>query len=195
GLFDAVVKWYSTPTTASLGRLVLPFLFPDLPSFPRVADLILHLRSLDAQLSSAAPDPALLTTNPPVISLRRGSLLSTRPLLPLHPRSQLLPLATKGARRAVRREEVVAVVGVVEGAVVEVVEGAVVEVVEGAVVGGGSGSGGGGGRGSGSGGGGGGGGSGGGGSGASQQQQSQQQQPQQQRQHQFQGQHQQTQQQ
>ncbi|CAI7744539.1 unnamed protein product [Closterium sp. NIES-54] len=65
GLFDAVVKRYSTPTTVSLGRLVLPFLFPDLPSFPHVADLILHLRSLNAQLRSAAPDPVLLTTNPP----------------------------------------------------------------------------------------------------------------------------------
>ncbi|CAI7843079.1 unnamed protein product [Closterium sp. NIES-54] len=168
GHFDAVVKRYSTPTTASLGRLVLHFLFPNLPSFPRVADLILHLRSLDAQLRSAAPDPALLTTNPPTmwmtlyllsthlpdrfatallssppssrgVPLRSLPPLSTRHLLPLHPRSQLLPLATKGARRAVRREEVVAVVGVVEGAAVEVVEGAVVEVVEGAVVGGGGG--------------------------------------------------------
>ncbi|CAI7888945.1 unnamed protein product [Closterium sp. NIES-53] len=165
GLFDVVVKRYSTPTTTSLGCLVLPFLFPDLPSFPRVADLIQHLRSLDAQLRSVAPDPALLTTNPPAmwmtlyllstclpdrfatallssppssrgVPLRSLPLLTTRPLLPLHPRSQLLPLATKGARRVVRREEVVAVVGVVEGAAVEVVEGAVVEVVEGAVVGG-----------------------------------------------------------
>ncbi|CAI7907334.1 unnamed protein product [Closterium sp. NIES-54] len=67
GIFNAVVKRYSTPTTASLGRLVLPFLFPDLPSFPRVTDPILHLRSLDAQLRYAAPDPALLITNPPAM--------------------------------------------------------------------------------------------------------------------------------
>ncbi|CAI7805921.1 unnamed protein product [Closterium sp. NIES-54] len=182
GLFDAVVKWYSTPTTASLGRLVLPFLFPDLPSFPRVADLILHLRSLDAQLRSAAPDLALLTTNPPPpprdvddtvppfhlldrFATARDHFLAVNPmsltidlfeerlttvedlalslaaasstvLPPIFEGSQLLPLATKGARRAVRREEVVEVVGVVEGAAVEVVEGVVVEVVEGAVVGG-----------------------------------------------------------
>ncbi|CAI7840165.1 unnamed protein product [Closterium sp. NIES-53] len=58
GLFDADVKHYSTPTTASLGRLRL---------------------------------------------------------LPLHQRWQPLPLAIKGARRGVRREEVVAVVGVAEG--------------------------------------------------------------------------------
>ncbi|CAI7758800.1 unnamed protein product [Closterium sp. NIES-54] len=206
-LFDVVVKRYSTPTTATLGRLVLPFLFPDLPSFPRVADLILHLRLLDAQLRSAAPDADLLVTNPPVMwmtlylvstrlpdrvatahhhfplstpchslltSLGRGSLL----LRLAHPlaaaSSAVLPPIFEGkrARRVVRREEVVAVVGVAEGAAVEVVEGAVVEVVEGAVVGGGGGGGGGG-----SGGGGGGGGSG-GGSGASQQQQPQQQQQQ-----------------
>ncbi|CAI7853063.1 unnamed protein product [Closterium sp. NIES-54] len=67
GLFDVVVKRYSTPTTVSLGCLVLPFLFPDLPSFSRVADLILHLYSLDAQLRSAALDRALLTTNPPAM--------------------------------------------------------------------------------------------------------------------------------
>ncbi|CAI7839842.1 unnamed protein product [Closterium sp. NIES-54] len=48
GLFDAIVKRYSTPTTMSLSRLMLPFLFPDLPSFLRVADLIQHLRLLDA---------------------------------------------------------------------------------------------------------------------------------------------------
>ncbi|CAI7732647.1 unnamed protein product, partial [Closterium sp. NIES-53] len=36
GLFDAIIKRYSTPTTESLRRLVLPFLFPDLPSFHRV---------------------------------------------------------------------------------------------------------------------------------------------------------------
>ncbi|CAI7771077.1 unnamed protein product [Closterium sp. NIES-54] len=77
GLFDVVVKRYSTPTTASLGRLVLPFLFPNLPSFPRVADLILHLRSLDAQLRSAAPDADLLATNPPAMWMTLY-LLSTR---------------------------------------------------------------------------------------------------------------------
>ncbi|CAI7731818.1 unnamed protein product [Closterium sp. NIES-54] len=180
GLFYAVVKRYSTPTTASLGRLVLPFLFPDLPSFPRVADLILHVRSLDAQLCSAAPDPNLLATNLPamwmtlyLLSTRlldrfataRDHFLAVNPmsltidlfeerlttvedlarslaaasstvLPPIFEGSQLLPLATKGARRAVRREEVVAVVRMAEGAAVEVVEGAVVEVVEGAVVGG-----------------------------------------------------------
>ncbi|CAI7833354.1 unnamed protein product [Closterium sp. NIES-54] len=180
GLFDTVVKRYSTPATASLGRLVLPFLFPDLPSFPRVANLILHLHSLDAQLRSAAPDPALLTINPPAMwmtlyllstrlpdrfAIARDHFLTINPmsltidlfeerlttvedlarsldatsstvLPPIFEGSQLLSLAPKGARRAVRREEEVAVVGVVEGAAVEVVEGAVVEVVEGAVVGG-----------------------------------------------------------
>ncbi|CAI7892949.1 unnamed protein product [Closterium sp. NIES-53] len=77
GLFHAVVKGYSTSTIASLGRLVLPFLFPDLPSFPRVADLIMHLRSLDAQLRSAARDANLLATNPLAMWMTLY-LLSTR---------------------------------------------------------------------------------------------------------------------
>ncbi|CAI7853761.1 unnamed protein product, partial [Closterium sp. NIES-54] len=64
GLFDAIIKRYSTPTTESLRRLVLPFLFPDLPSFHRVPGLVLHLRSLDAQLRSAAPHDALLAAKP-----------------------------------------------------------------------------------------------------------------------------------
>ncbi|CAI7905918.1 unnamed protein product [Closterium sp. NIES-54] len=77
GLFGTVVKRYSTPTTASLGCLVLPFLFPDLPSFMHVAALILHLRSLDAQPRSAGPDGDLLATNPPEMWMTLY-LLSTR---------------------------------------------------------------------------------------------------------------------
>ncbi|CAI7871584.1 unnamed protein product, partial [Closterium sp. NIES-53] len=63
--YDAVVVRYSTPATVSLGRHVLPFLFPDLPLFHGVADLILHLRSLNAQLRAAATEPALLAKDPP----------------------------------------------------------------------------------------------------------------------------------
>ncbi|CAI7846330.1 unnamed protein product [Closterium sp. NIES-54] len=42
----AIKARYATPTTVSLGRLFLRFLFPDLVSFERTADLITHLHSL-----------------------------------------------------------------------------------------------------------------------------------------------------
>ncbi|CAI7765158.1 unnamed protein product, partial [Closterium sp. NIES-54] len=44
-LYDAVVARYSSPPTAALSRLFLPYLFPDLAAFPTVADLITHLRT------------------------------------------------------------------------------------------------------------------------------------------------------
>ncbi|CAI7876732.1 unnamed protein product [Closterium sp. NIES-53] len=42
-LYTAVVARYSSPASAALGRLSLPYLFPDLASFHTVADLITHL--------------------------------------------------------------------------------------------------------------------------------------------------------
>ncbi|CAI7907386.1 unnamed protein product [Closterium sp. NIES-54] len=58
-LYDAVVARYSSPTTAALSRLALPFLFPDLAAFPTVADLITHLRTIDTRyrLSFYVPPP------------------------------------------------------------------------------------------------------------------------------------------
>ncbi|CAI7842385.1 unnamed protein product, partial [Closterium sp. NIES-54] len=44
-LYDAVVVHYSSPATAGLSRLMLPYLFLDLAAFPTVADLITHLRT------------------------------------------------------------------------------------------------------------------------------------------------------
>ncbi|CAI5981113.1 unnamed protein product [Closterium sp. NIES-64] len=44
-LYDAVVARYSSPATAALSRLMLPYLFPDLAAFSTVADLITHLRT------------------------------------------------------------------------------------------------------------------------------------------------------
>ncbi|CAI7854340.1 unnamed protein product [Closterium sp. NIES-53] len=45
-LYDAVVARYSSPATAALSRLMLPYLFPDLAAFPTVADLTTALRFL-----------------------------------------------------------------------------------------------------------------------------------------------------
>ncbi|CAI7856009.1 unnamed protein product [Closterium sp. NIES-54] len=54
-LYDAVVARYSSPATAALCRLMLPYLFPDLAAFATVADLITHLRTSDAHDRAALP--------------------------------------------------------------------------------------------------------------------------------------------
>ncbi|CAI7907661.1 unnamed protein product [Closterium sp. NIES-54] len=54
-LCDAVVARYSSPATAALSRLMLPYLFPDLAAFPTVADLITHLRTSDTRYRAALP--------------------------------------------------------------------------------------------------------------------------------------------
>ncbi|CAI7743766.1 unnamed protein product [Closterium sp. NIES-53] len=62
----AIKARYATPTTISLGRLFLPFLFPDLASFERTADLITHLRSLDSSYRAACTDAQLALLPPPM---------------------------------------------------------------------------------------------------------------------------------
>ncbi|CAI7748895.1 unnamed protein product [Closterium sp. NIES-54] len=54
-LYDAVVARYSSPATAALGRLLLPYLFPELSAFATVEDLVSHLRVSDARYRAAAP--------------------------------------------------------------------------------------------------------------------------------------------
>ncbi|CAI7888941.1 unnamed protein product [Closterium sp. NIES-53] len=46
---------YSSPATAALSRLMLPYLFPDLAAFATVADLITHLCTSDARYRVALP--------------------------------------------------------------------------------------------------------------------------------------------
>ncbi|CAI7868681.1 unnamed protein product [Closterium sp. NIES-53] len=54
-LYDAEVARYSSPATAALSRLILPYLFPDLSAFPTVADLITYLRTSDTRYRAALP--------------------------------------------------------------------------------------------------------------------------------------------
>ncbi|CAI7873169.1 unnamed protein product, partial [Closterium sp. NIES-54] len=54
-LYDAVVAHYSSPTTTTLSRLMLPYLFPDLAAFATVADLVAHLHTSDARYRAALP--------------------------------------------------------------------------------------------------------------------------------------------
>ncbi|CAI7895550.1 unnamed protein product, partial [Closterium sp. NIES-54] len=67
-LYDAVVARYSSPATAALSRLFLPYLFPDLAAFPTVADLITHLRTSNTRYRAALP-AEFCAKNPPPIYL------------------------------------------------------------------------------------------------------------------------------
>ncbi|CAI7812452.1 unnamed protein product, partial [Closterium sp. NIES-53] len=63
-LYDAVVARYSSPATAALSRLFLPYLLPDLTAFPTVTDLITHLRTSDTRYRAALP-AEFCAKNPP----------------------------------------------------------------------------------------------------------------------------------
>ncbi|CAI7807763.1 unnamed protein product [Closterium sp. NIES-54] len=63
-LYDAVVVRYSSPATAALGRLMLPYLFPELSAFATVEDLVTHLRTSDARYR-AALGADFFDSNPP----------------------------------------------------------------------------------------------------------------------------------
>ncbi|CAI7875198.1 unnamed protein product [Closterium sp. NIES-54] len=64
-LYDAVVARYSSPTTAALSRLMLPYLFRDLAAFATVADLVAHLRTSDARYRVALPTEFCAKNPPP----------------------------------------------------------------------------------------------------------------------------------
>ncbi|CAI7889220.1 unnamed protein product [Closterium sp. NIES-54] len=65
-LYDAVVARYSSPATAALSRLFLPYLFPDLSAFPTVTDLITHLRTSDTRYRAALPAEFCAKNPPPM---------------------------------------------------------------------------------------------------------------------------------
>ncbi|CAI7934404.1 unnamed protein product, partial [Closterium sp. NIES-54] len=65
-LYDAVVARYSSPATAALSRLFLPYLFPDLTAFPTVTELITHLRTSDTRYRAALPAEFCAKNPPPM---------------------------------------------------------------------------------------------------------------------------------
>ncbi|CAI7883142.1 unnamed protein product, partial [Closterium sp. NIES-53] len=65
-LYDAVVASYSSPATAALGRLLLPYLFPELSAFATVKDLVSHLRASDARYRAGVPADFLERNPPPM---------------------------------------------------------------------------------------------------------------------------------
>ncbi|CAI7750501.1 unnamed protein product [Closterium sp. NIES-54] len=66
-LYDAVVARYSSPATAALNRLMLPYLFPDLAAFATGADLVAHLRTSDARYRAALPTEFCAKNPPPYV--------------------------------------------------------------------------------------------------------------------------------
>ncbi|CAI7811960.1 unnamed protein product [Closterium sp. NIES-53] len=54
-LYDSIVARYSSPSTAALSRLMLPYLFPELEAFATVADLNTNLRTNDARYRTMLP--------------------------------------------------------------------------------------------------------------------------------------------
>ncbi|CAI7730690.1 unnamed protein product [Closterium sp. NIES-54] len=67
-LYDAVVARYSSPATAVIGRLLLPYVFPELLAFATVADLVTHLRTsvTDARYRATVLAEFLPTNQPPM---------------------------------------------------------------------------------------------------------------------------------
>ncbi|CAI7787833.1 unnamed protein product [Closterium sp. NIES-54] len=69
-LYNTVVARYSSPATAALGCLLLPYLFPELSSFATVEDLVSHLRASDARYHAAVPADTTLTPLPAPVPVR-----------------------------------------------------------------------------------------------------------------------------
>ncbi|CAI7896943.1 unnamed protein product [Closterium sp. NIES-54] len=104
----AIKARYATPTTVSLGRLFLPFLFPDLALFERSAYLIAHLRSLDSSYRASSTDAQLALLPPPmaitiyfITTSLPGRLASVRDVLLLKHPSELTIEVLKSALKDV----------------------------------------------------------------------------------------------
>ncbi|CAI7887829.1 unnamed protein product [Closterium sp. NIES-53] len=63
-LYDAVVARFSSPATDALGRLILPYLFPELSTFATIEDLITHLRTSNIRYRAALA-AEFVDKNPP----------------------------------------------------------------------------------------------------------------------------------
>ncbi|CAI7748863.1 unnamed protein product, partial [Closterium sp. NIES-53] len=87
-----IVARYSSPATAAIGRLSLPYLFPDLSAFATVADLITHLRTSDLRYRAALP-PDFLAKNPPRMYLTLYHLVTRLPDSLRSVRDQFLALS------------------------------------------------------------------------------------------------------
>ncbi|CAI7795464.1 unnamed protein product [Closterium sp. NIES-54] len=102
-LYAAVVACYSSPTTAALGRQLLPYLFPELTAFATVEDLVSHLRTSDACYRATIPvefldrnKPSMFITLYFIVTRLPDSLRSVRDhFLSLDPTSLTFDLLEK----------------------------------------------------------------------------------------------------
>ncbi|CAI7838345.1 unnamed protein product, partial [Closterium sp. NIES-53] len=65
-LYDAVLARYSSPANATLGRLILSYLFPELSAFATVEDLITHLRTSNTRYRASLKAEFLDKNLPPM---------------------------------------------------------------------------------------------------------------------------------
>ncbi|CAI7838587.1 unnamed protein product [Closterium sp. NIES-54] len=65
-LYDTIVARHSSPATAALGRLLLPYLFLELSAIATLEDLVSHLRTSDARYCAALPAKFLAKNPPPM---------------------------------------------------------------------------------------------------------------------------------
>ncbi|CAI7735966.1 unnamed protein product [Closterium sp. NIES-53] len=77
-LYDAVVARYSSPATAALGRLILPYLFRELSAFATFEDLITHLCTNDTRYRAALP-VEFLDKNPPPMYITHYFIVTRLP--------------------------------------------------------------------------------------------------------------------
>ncbi|CAI7768319.1 unnamed protein product [Closterium sp. NIES-53] len=66
-LYDVVDTRYSSTATAALGRLLLPYLFPELSAFATVEDLVSHLRTSDTRYRATVHAEFLDRNQPPML--------------------------------------------------------------------------------------------------------------------------------
>ncbi|CAI7808673.1 unnamed protein product, partial [Closterium sp. NIES-53] len=78
-LLPALLARYSSPATAALSCLMLPYLFPDLAAFATVTDLITHLHATDARYRAALPAEFCAKNPPPPIYITLYYLVTWLP--------------------------------------------------------------------------------------------------------------------
>ncbi|CAI7773142.1 unnamed protein product [Closterium sp. NIES-53] len=92
-LYDAVVARYSSPATAALGRLLLPYLFLELSAFATVEDLVSHLRTTVPAEFLDRNQPPMFITLYFIVTRLPNSLRSVRDqFLSLDPTSLIVDL-------------------------------------------------------------------------------------------------------
>ncbi|CAI7904622.1 unnamed protein product [Closterium sp. NIES-54] len=65
-LYDTIVARYSSPATTALGRLLLPYMFPELSAFATIEDLVSHPHTSNAPYRAALPAEFLAKNPPPM---------------------------------------------------------------------------------------------------------------------------------